>query len=309
MKANSLVLEIESASVRYGAQTALREASLTLRRGAITAVLGPNGAGKSSLVKAICGRAPVVNGAIRINGVDASAPSARAALGVAPQRAALYDALTAKENLYCFAQMAGCERKKAHARADEVLSLIGLKDAADARAGVMSGGMRQRINIGAAIVHHPALVILDEPTASLDPQGMKDVDVLISRLRDEDFGVLLVTHELRQAEELADEILILRDGEVKAKGSPQSLIDEHCGTALSLALCASLDLDLSERGFDRDQSRRGRWVRRFDDRPTAIKTLQSITQDGIAFDSIAITACTMADAYAKIVAKKAAPDL
>ncbi|MEO0879746.1 MAG: ABC transporter ATP-binding protein, partial [Pseudomonadota bacterium] len=235
-------LTVSNVSMAYGAHPALTDVSLSIAPGTLTALIGSNGAGKSSLVKAICGRAPIRSGTIEIAGVNAGARAARKALGVAPQRAALYDQLSAFENLVCFACQAGLKRDAARARAEEVLDLIDLKSARARRVCQISGGMRQRVNIGAAVAHHPRLVILDEPAASLDPAGVARINALIERLKSEGYAILLITHDMAQAAALADMIAVLEASRLIAYDCPKALIRRFCGEALTVsARVASCD--------------------------------------------------------------------
>ncbi|MEL7485749.1 MAG: ABC transporter ATP-binding protein [Pseudomonadota bacterium] len=295
------VLEVDGVRLRYGDHQALSDVSFSIKRGALAAVVGPNGAGKSTLVKAICGRMPIDGGAIMINGKRADARAARACLGVAPQRAALYDALTARENLICFARFAGVSKQDAIKRAQETLALIGMEAGGDTQARNMSGGMRQRVNIGAAIAHGPALVILDEPSANLDPQGVTEINGLIARLKQNGYGVLLITHDLSQAENLADTVVVMKAGRVCANAAPDALVASVFQDAVVLSVSSSDADALNALGFqpagDDDQE----WRKAFNCREKAFDALSALSAIAPAISSASVAAHTLEDAFSALV--------
>lgn len=284
----------------YGNHTALDNIKLSVPSGSITAIIGPNGAGKSSLVRAICGREKLTAGSITIYGTDAQASTARANLGVAPQTAALYPQLTARENLVSFARQAGLSLNAARTRAIEVLELIGMREHSDVRAQAMSGGMRQRVNIGAAVMHKPKLVILDEPVSSLDPGGTQQVNRLICRLRDENFGVLLITHDMDQAMHLPDDLVVLKDGRVTAYGRPDSIVSLFCGTRINLFLTTP-DRSLAEQhGFRLCPERPGCWRKMVVDQSALSTEIPRLIEAGIALDRLNIVPSNLGDVLAAL---------
>jgi ABC-2 type transport system ATP-binding protein len=219
------VIEIENLTVRYGERLAVDSVSLAARSGAITGLLGPNGAGKTTTVGCLCGLVRPQAGSVRILGVDALADGARArrALGLAPQELALYDDLSARENLEYFGALYGLTGAKLRARASAVLEEIGLADRARERVSAFSGGMKRRLNLGCALVHEPAVLLLDEPTVGVDPQSRVHLLDLVRRMAREGTCVLYTTHYMEEAESLCDELAILDQGKVLASGSLEEL--------------------------------------------------------------------------------------
>lgn len=229
------LLNVWGAEHRYGDRAILRGVDLTLRTGEIYALLGPNGAGKSTLIGAICGRLKLTGGEIALDGRDPWAvPAARAAVGLVPQEIALYDHLTVRENLETFGRLAGV---KGQALKDAVVLSMRVTRTADReqeQVRYLSGGYKRRVNIAAAIMHKPRLLILDEPTVGVDVDARDALDGVIRRLRDIGVGVLIVTHDLDQAGGLADRVGFLRDGHKVLEGAPRVLIEQAFGAEMEI---------------------------------------------------------------------------
>ncbi len=226
----SPVLEVLDARKSYGEREALKGVSLTIGRGEILALLGPNGAGKTTLVRAICGRLALASGSVRVSGADPRASlEARRRLGLVPQEIALYPELTARENLEIFGRLAGVERRALGAKVDEALEWTALEDRAHERIDRLSGGMKRRLNLAAGALHDPELLLLDEPTVGVDPGARELIHDLLERLCRRGLAILITTHDLDQAAELADRIAILSDGRKCAEGSLQELVAASFG--------------------------------------------------------------------------------
>jgi heme exporter protein A len=196
---------------RFGALTALADVSLAAWPGEVVAVLGPNGAGKSTLLRILAGLAKPSAGEIRYaGGVERRA--ARGAVGYIGHATFLYPALTARENLLFAAQLYGVARPRE--RVDALLGELGLDGAADRSAGSFSRGLAQRLSIARALVHDPALLLLDEPFTGLDPVSADRLAERIEALRAAGRALVVVTHDLARAAALADRTVVLMDGRV-----------------------------------------------------------------------------------------------
>lgn len=293
-------LLIDDLSMAYGDHLALHAISFSIQPGEVVGVLGRNGAGKSSLVKAICGRHPIRSGAILINGQAVGARAARQHLGVAPQRSALYPYLTARENLICFARQMGLSKSDACIRADEILITTEMIDHADKRTDFLSGGMRQRINIGAAIVHNPRLVILDEPSAGLDPTGQTHINHLIKTLKEAGYAVMLITHDMLPAQDLCDQIVILQSGTIAAAGVPDDLIHDICGERINLYLSASANISARDHGFVTCTHKPGQWNKQVVRRSQLAGEINTLVTAGLDLHHLTIVPANLGDVLAEL---------
>ncbi len=214
-------LAVTNLRKRYGAIEALRGVGLEVAEGELFGLLGPNGAGKSTLVKIACGLVRPTEGRAEIVGAPAGSAAAQRALGYLAELFRFPDWLTADELLALHQQLAqspGGDGERA-----ELLSLVGLAEAADRRVGAMSKGMQQRLGIAQAMIGSPRLLLLDEPTSALDPAGRRTVRRLLEQLRERGVAVLLNSHLLSEVELVCDRVAIIARGAVVAAGTPAEL--------------------------------------------------------------------------------------
>ena len=229
------ILEVRDVRHAFGARQALRGVSLEVCPHEIYALLGPNGAGKTTLVRAICGRLKPDGGAVRIAGRDPySDGEARALLGLAPQALALYPQLTVAENLQTFAALAGLKGRAIAPAVAHAMDVTHTTERARSLVRTLSGGFQRRVNIAAAILASPKLLVLDEPTVGVDLAARDAITEALRRLRRDGVGILLVTHDLDQAQCLADRVGFLRDGEKVLEGAPDALIAESFGARMEV---------------------------------------------------------------------------
>ncbi|MCQ0969357.1 ABC transporter ATP-binding protein (plasmid) [Paracoccus sp. TK19116] len=211
-------------SAHYGSRQVLHGVDLCIQVGEIFGLLGRNGAGKTSLVRAICGRLAPSAGSISVGGNrpdGASVPS----IGLVPQDIALYPALTIQENLEVFGRLSGLSRKATRLAIEEAIDVAHLGERLNDRVDHLSGGWKRRVNIVAAMLHKPALLILDEPTVGVDVDARNALHRMIQMLRRDGTGILLVTHDLQQAELLCDRVGILLNGRLVLQGAPKMLLE------------------------------------------------------------------------------------
>lgn len=237
------ILEVRGATFAYGARQVLRGASLSAHPGEILVLLGRNGAGKSTLVKAITGRIALAGGTVTVSGADPrKTPAARAEIGLVPQQLAIYDKLTPRENLAVFGRLMGVAQDRLGEAADTLLAHIGLSARRDDPVRGLSGGMKRRVNIGAALMHAPRLLILDEPTVGIDTHARREICDMLGRLRTDGLAVLLTTHDMAEAEALADRVAIMVDGQVMAIGAPEALMLDYFGARMEISVTAARPL-------------------------------------------------------------------
>jgi ABC-2 type transport system ATP-binding protein len=236
------VLNVWNAEFAYRSRKALRGVDLVLRPGEIYGLLGPNGAGKSTLVGVICGRLKLTAGEVQLNGADPwTTPSARAALGLAPQEIALYDHLTIRENLEVFGRLSQVPGKQIKAAVSRAMALTRTAEREHVPVKHLSGGYRRRVNIAAAILHEPRLLILDEPTVGVDVDAREALDTVIRDLRDSGVAILLVTHDLEQAGVLADRVGFLKEGRKVMEGAPRDLVRQAFGEEMEILVHLSVE--------------------------------------------------------------------
>jgi ABC-2 type transport system ATP-binding protein len=221
-----VALSLIDVRVRYGPRVAVDGVSLDVRRGEIVGLLGPNGSGKSSTLAAAAGVLDPAEGTVAVEGLIRAADPAGFArrIGFVPQECGLYEELTAADNLSFFGQLYGLAGHDLRRRVARVLSRVGLADRAAHRVGTLSGGMRQRLNLAAALIHDPPVLLLDEPTAALDPASRDVLFADLARLRDDGHAVLLSTHHLDEAELGCDRAAVLDAGRLVACGKPGDVL-------------------------------------------------------------------------------------
>ena len=227
MSSSTPVIEAIGLTKRFGDVEALAGLDLVAQSGRVVAVLGPNGAGKTTFVRTIATLVRPDAGILRVGGVDVvrQPQKVRRMLGLAGQFAAVEEALSGRENLTMVARLFGHGRRAAARNAGAVLEQLGLTDDADRLVRTYSGGMRRKVDLGASLVGAPRLLLLDEPTTGLDPRSRIELWDAIKALVAEGTDVLLTTQYLDEADQLADEIVIIDHGRVIAHGAPAQLKD------------------------------------------------------------------------------------
>jgi ABC-2 type transport system ATP-binding protein len=211
---------------------AVNDLSLDVQPGQVYGLLGPNGSGKSTTMKIVLGLIPPTSGSTEIFGRGSSQVESREEVGFLPENPYFYKYLTGEETLGFFGRICGLKRDELAAKTDELLKLVGLEGARDRRLGGYSKGMLQRIGLAQALVQDPRLLVLDEPTAGVDPAGSREIRDLILRFRDRGITVLLCSHLLGQVQEICDRIGILHQGRLIREGRLDELISIENQTEL-----------------------------------------------------------------------------
>src|SRR5499433_3107340 len=214
---------------------AVKDLSLRIEPGEVYGLLGPNGSGKSTTLKIILGLVSPTRGRTEIFGRDSRLVESREAVGFLPENPYFYKYLSGAETLRFFGRLCGMTGATLKNRINELLNLVGLNNARDRRLGTYSKGMLQRIGLAQALIHDPRLVVLDEPTAGVDPAGSRVIRDLIMDLKSRGITVLLSSHLLAQAQEICDRIGILADGVLVREGGLQELIAIENQTELVIA--------------------------------------------------------------------------
>ena len=232
------MIEIRELTKKYGEFVAVDRLSLSVQPGEIFGFLGPNGAGKTTTIRIIAGLSLPTSGSVRVNGIDVAvdAISAKAIMGYVPDRPYLYEKLTGRELLQFVANLYDKEWRDCERRALELLRYFELHDWIDARIENLSHGMKQKLVIISALVHDPAVLVIDEPMVGLDALAQRQIRRLFRRLADERKTVFLTTHTLSIAEAVCDRVAILNRGTVIATGRTDELRQERALEDVFLSL-------------------------------------------------------------------------
>src|SRR3989454_7088827 len=218
------IVEVDRLSKSFGRVRALHEISFTVAEGEVFGFLGPNGAGKTTTIRILLGLLNSDAGTARIGGFDCWTGHAKAArlFGATLEQPALYGFLSGRDNLRLFARLLGPVDEK---QVSELLDLVGMKERGDDKVKRYSMGMRQRLALAQAMLGKPKLLILDEPTNGLDPNGIHGLRILLRKLADEGMTIFFSSHLLSEVEELCDRVVVLHRGEVKAAGPLSELMN------------------------------------------------------------------------------------
>jgi ABC-2 type transport system ATP-binding protein len=304
------IIEISGLSKQYSSGfTALKDVDLTIRRGEIFALLGPNGAGKTTLISIVCGIVRPTAGRVVVDGHDIVRDwrAARSLIGLVPQELTT-DAFESVWNTVSFTRgLFGLRAKPAHI--ESVLRALSLWEKRDSRIMTLSGGMKRRLLIAKALAHEPRILFLDEPTAGVDVDLRHDMWQLVSRLRGEGATVILTTHYIEEAEEMADRVGVINKGELILVREKTELLHELGSKRLSLRLRHPLTqvpeslgawrLELSSDGteltcfYDAKNAREG--VGRF---------LEKVREAGVEFTDLSTTESSLEDIFVSLVRQK-----
>ena len=232
---NQSLLHVDDARKSYGGVDALQGVSFQVSMSEIVALLGPNGAGKTTLIKAICGRHRLDAGSIRLLGQKMERRQRRR-LGLVPQELAIYPDLTVRENLVVFGRLHGVRPRMLRSQVSEILDWTRLTNRQNHLAGSLSGGMQRRLNIGCGVLHRPKLLLLDEPTVGVDPQSREKIFDMLTELKDQGTAILLTTHQLDEAQNRSERVVIIDQGRVIASGTVEELIARTVNTQGKLTM-------------------------------------------------------------------------
>jgi ABC-2 type transport system ATP-binding protein len=222
---SSVLLSVTKISKSFGERRAVDNVSFQVKRGQTLGLIGPNGAGKSTTVSIICGLLHPDSGSVLLDGqhLEDENNDAKLKIGVVPQDLALFETLSAMENLKLFGALYGLKGARLEKRCHEVLAMVNLNERAKDKPITFSGGMKRRLNIAAALLHDPTLLILDEPTVGVDPQSRNAIFESLEHLQKQGRSLIYTSHYMEEVERLADHIVIIDHGRVLADETPASL--------------------------------------------------------------------------------------
>ncbi len=289
-------IELNNLHKSFGELKAVDGVSFAVLEGEIFSLLGPNGAGKtttismlSTLLRPDDGDALVLGHSIRKEPMKV-----KEALGVVPQDIALYEDLSARENLVFWGKMYGLRGAPLKKRVDEVLETIGLTDRQNGRVGKFSGGMKRRVNIGVALLHKPKVIYMDEPTVGIDPQSRRSILDSVVALKNQGMTVLYTTHNMEEAQELSDHIAIMDHGKVIAEGTHDELVrlvgqSDRITLTLNIESARVIDLWRATPGVQNVTAENGSLTLLVDDSNLILPRLFEITAlNGVRITSVEI---------------------
>ena len=303
------MIEAENLTKKFGDFVAVDGLSLSAPAGQVVALLGPNGAGKTTTVRMLAGILAPTAGRATVSGLDVarSPRQVRQRVGVLTEVPGLYLRMQAMEYLDFFGQLYGLGASQRQARAAALLSRFGMAEAVDKRLSEYSKGMRQKLALIRAMLHDPQALLLDEPTSAMDPQSARLVRDAIAGLRDEQRAVVLCTHNLAEAEALADRIAIIRRGRIIAEGTAAALKSQLLGPPLmELRLAAPLDGLLPGLAQQVEVIERGDvWVRYRTENPLAEnpRLLRWLAERDADVVTLSEVARSLEDVYLRVVAE------
>jgi ABC-2 type transport system ATP-binding protein len=259
-------IEATGLTKRYGDKLAVDHLSLRIDRGEVFGLLGPNGAGKTTTILMLLGLTEPTAGTAKVDGIDPTRTplAVKSRVGYLPDDVGFYDDLTARDNLRYTAELNRIPKQAIQDRVDMVLEDVGLLDDGDRKVGTYSRGMRQRLGVADALVKQPSILILDEPTVNIDPEGVRELLLLVERLRsDQGVTVVLSSHLLHQVQQVCDRIGIFVAGKLRACGTVDELaatLDDRWAFSVGLAdVPDARALMTSIRGVKRVERYEGRW--------------------------------------------------
>ena len=302
-----LAIETRGLVKRYKSFTALGGVDLAVPRGTVLSLLGPNGAGKTTMVRCLSTLLKPDSGSARVAGVDVLTDpgGVRKRIGLSGQYSAVDEYLTGQENLVMVGRLYHLGAQRSRVRAKELLGQFGLEDAANRPAKGYSGGMRRRLDLAAALVAEPEVLFLDEPTTGLDPQGRLEVWELIESLVAGGTTLLLTTQYLKEADRLADDIVVIDRGLVIAQGTADQLKAEVGGERLELTIHATGQLeaaaailaDVAGATVGSDASARSLTAPVSAGAGALVETLRRFDAAGIAIDDVGLRRPTLDDVF------------
>jgi ABC-2 type transport system ATP-binding protein len=227
------MINLQHVTKRFGSRTVVENISLAIRDGELFGLLGPNGAGKTTTINMLIGALRPDSGVIEINGLGAPGKQViKRLMGIVPQTLAVYDTLTARENLQFFGRLYGLRGNDLDDRVQNVLRIVNLEERSKERVRKYSGGMKRRLNIAAALLHRPSLLILDEPTVGVDPQSRNAIFESIKALKEEGCTIILTSHYIEEVQQLCTRVGVMDEGKLVAEDTISNLISGYGGKSL-----------------------------------------------------------------------------
>jgi ABC-2 type transport system ATP-binding protein len=301
------LIEASGLTKQFDELTAVEDVTLRVAQGQILALLGPNGAGKTTTIRMLASILPPTRGTARIAGYDVleEAHNVRRAVGLLTEHHGLYTRMRPKTYLAFFGRTYGLSQVEAERRADQLLERFGLQEDVDRRLGHFSRGMRQKLALARAMLHNPPVLLLDEPTSAMDPASARMVRQSIEALRSSNRAIIVCTHNLAEAEALADRIAIIRKGRIVVLGTPKDLKQTLLGDPImELRLAGRLDgaVQALPRGIEPVACGEN-WLRYRASRPERAnpRVLEAMSRAGLSVVTLTDVGRSLEEVYLRVV--------
>lgn len=301
---------IENLTKSYGKNEVLKGVTFSVKRGTMLAVLGPNGAGKTTTVRILSTLLKTDGGIVTVEGFDVTKQQeeVRRVIGLTGQSASVDELLTGRENLVMMGQLYRLTKRSAKARADELLEQFDLVDAADRPLKTYSGGMRRRLDLAVSLIATPPIIFLDEPTTGLDPRSRLAMWEIIRGLKEEGATILLTTQYLEEADQLADEIVVIDGGVVIARGTAKELKSKIGNDRLELTFSNTSDYKTALKTLGKKVASKNEteltvstMLKNTDD--DVRSTLDILHDAGVKIESMAVTKPSLDDVFLSLTGK------
>jgi ABC-2 type transport system ATP-binding protein len=300
------MISVQNLYKRFGKVVALDNVSFEVSPGETFGLLGPNGAGKTTTINILCGLLRPDQGAVSLDGkTDPTVPEVRLALGVVPQTLALYEELSAQENLRFFGRIYGLSGRKLKERIRDCLEIVGLEQRSKERVSKYSGGMKRRLNMMCSLLHEPPLLLLDEPTVGVDPQSRNLIFETIEAWKQQGRTIIYTTHYMEEAQRLCDRVAILDHGKILDMDSVENLIDKHGGPS---HIEAEFEEKLSEpdklRSFIEDKNVQFEETKIRFKTSQPMESLAKLNRSGVRFQSLKVQTANLEDVFLNLTGRR-----
>ncbi|MBN1803638.1 MAG: ABC transporter ATP-binding protein [Sedimentisphaerales bacterium] len=300
------MIKADSLRKRYGDVIAVDGVSFKVEKGETFGLLGPNGAGKTTTIQLLCGLIKPDGGIVTLGGkTDPSLVEVRLSLGVVPQTLAIYQELSARQNLSFFGKMYGLSGRKLNERIENCLEIAGLKKRSNDRVSKYSGGMKRRLNMVCSFLHEPPLLLLDEPTVGVDPQSRNLIFDTIEDMKKQGRTIIYTTHYMEEAQRLCDRVAILDHGKILDIDSVDNLIKKHGGPS-------HIEAEFEEKFSNPDNIRQyidsenikfeGMKIRFETSKP--MESLAMLNRSGVRFNTLKVQTANLEDVFLNLTGRR-----
>ena len=300
------MVKAENLTKRYGDIAALNDVSFEVQRGETFGLLGPNGAGKTTTIQVLCGLLKPDSGVVTLDGrADPGLIDVRLSLGVVPQTLAIYEELSAEQNLHFFGRLYGLRGRQLKQRVDSCLEIAGLQERSKERVSKYSGGMKRRLNMVCCLLHEPPILLLDEPTVGVDPQSRNLIFDTIEAMKEQGRTIIYTTHYIEEAQRLCERVAILDHGRILDLESVENLIKKHGGASHieaefeeKMSDPDKLQSFIADKNIQFEENR----IRFETSRP--MESLAELNRSGIRFRSLKVQTADLEDVFLNLTGRR-----